>query len=373
MISAAPGNVEKTQPLAVSYVAIFQHVSEVRLPKFCPPSTMTGMRFPSEIDDPYILASRGARNPVDPQIPHAYFVEPERSAQGVVEDVATIFLTNRECPFRCLFCDLWKNTTVDCVPMGAIPRQIDHALARLPAAQHIKLYNSGNFFDRQAVPREDYAAIAGLVGDFHTVIVENHPKLCGEACLEFSDLLGCAKRRSPAENFPQPGEVTEPRFEIAMGLETVHPDILPRMNKQMTLEDFKRAATFLTAHGIAVRAFILLKPPFLPEAECVAWGLRSVEFAFDCGARVCSLIPTRSGNGVMEQLERDGRFSPPTLSSLEDTLAGGIALRRGRVFADLWDAERLANCPVCAPGRITRLRQMNLSQEIHPAIDCSCA
>jgi len=85
------------------------------------------------------------------------------------------------------------------------------------------------------------------------------------------------------------------------------------------------------------------------------------------------VIPTRSGNGLMEHLERDGRFSPPRLSSLEETLAGGFALRRGRVFVDLWDVERLATCPVCTPGRIARLRQMNLSQANLPAIECSCA
>ena len=84
-------------------------------------------------------------------------------AAGCVEDVATLFLTNRECPFRCLMCDLWRNTTDTRVPPGAIPQQIDYALARLPAARHIKLYNSGNFFDHQAIPPEDYAAIAERV------------------------------------------------------------------------------------------------------------------------------------------------------------------------------------------------------------------
>ena len=42
--------------------------------------------------------------------PYAFFVEEERSASGEVVPVATVFLTNRECPWRCLMCDLWKNT-----------------------------------------------------------------------------------------------------------------------------------------------------------------------------------------------------------------------------------------------------------------------
>ena len=161
-------------------------------------------------------------------------------------------------------CDLWQNTTDERVPAGAIPEQIDFALSQLPTAQHIKLYNSGNFFDQQAIPPEDHEAIAQRVNSFDTVIVENHPKLCGDGCLQFRDRLG--------------GEL-----EIAIGLETIHPEVLPRLNKQMTIADFEKAVRLLTAHDIATRAFILLRPPFLSEEQGVDWALRSIEFAFDAG------------------------------------------------------------------------------------------
>jgi radical SAM enzyme (TIGR01210 family) len=266
---------------------------------------------------------------------------------------------------------LWKNTTDKRVPVGAIPRQIEYALARLPSARHVKLYNSGNFFDIQAIPPADYVAIAERVAHFQTVIVENHPKLCGTACVDFRDLLvDFAKRQAACGD--RSAAKTAPRLEIALGLETVNPDVLPRLNKQMTLDDFKKATAFLASHEIAMRAFVLLKPPFMSEGECVDWALRSIEFAFDCGVRACSVIPTRSGNGVLELLERDGRFSPPRLASLENTLARGIALGRGRVFVDLWDVERLYTCPVCGPARRVRLQEMNLTQAILPAIKCPC-
>ena len=179
-----------------------------------------------------ILTARGPRNSVDPRRPYAFLVESEHAASGRVEDVATIFLTNRECPFRCLMCDLWKNTTEQRVPVGAIPEQIDYALSRLPPAKHIKLYNSGNFFDRQAIPPEDYEAIADRVRGFETVIVENHPRLLGDDCLRFRDLIA--------------GEL-----EVAIGLETAHPQVLQRLNKQMTLEDFEQAVRRLSTNGIA--------------------------------------------------------------------------------------------------------------------------
>jgi radical SAM enzyme (TIGR01210 family) len=314
---------------------------------------MPSLRTP--IGDAAILAGRGAKNRVDPRVPWAFFVEPERSEAGKIVDVATIFLTNRECPFRCLFCDLWKNTTDEPVPPGAIPAQIDYALARLPPARQIKLYNSGNFFDPLAIPREDYAAIASRVRHFEKVIVENHPRLCGDECLRFAELL---------EDTP---------LEIALGLETIHPDVLAALNKRMTVDDFDHAAQFLHTAGIAVRAFLLLKPPLVTdEAEAIEWTLKSIEHAFAAGAGCCSVIPTRGGNGIMEHLQADGQFAPPRLASLERVLEQGIRLARGRVFADLWDAEKLADCAACGPARIDRLRQMNLCQEILPRVACHC-
>src|SRR6266571_8556391 len=91
--------------------------------------------------DRWILSRRSQRNPVDPRRPHAFLVEEERAESGEIVSVATIFLTNRECPWRCLMCDLWKNTLMETAPTGAIPAQIDFALAQLADAdvspQHV--------------------------------------------------------------------------------------------------------------------------------------------------------------------------------------------------------------------------------------------
>lgn len=306
------------------------------------------------LTDAEILRARPAKNAVDPYRPYAFLVEPERAASGQVVDVATVFLTNRECPFRCLMCDLWKNTTDEPVPRGAIPRQIDYAMERLPQAQEIKLYNSGNFFDAKAIPHADFPAIAERLLAFEHVIVENHPRLCGEECLRFQEMLG------------------KTTLEIALGLETIHPEVLPALNKQMTLDDYARAVEFLLNHQIAVRSFILLKPPGLFEEEGVDWAVKSIEYALNRGVSCCAVIPTRAGNGIMDQWEAESRFTPPTLDSLERVLEEGLRFRNGRVFVDLWDIERFASCSQCVSARRERLHQMNLSQQVLPRVECSC-
>jgi uncharacterized Fe-S cluster-containing MiaB family protein len=68
-----------------------------------------------------------------------------------------------------------------------------------------------------------------------------------------------------------------------MGLETAHPEVLARLNKRLSLEQFTRAAQFLRQHEIALRVFILVKPPFLAEDEALDWAKRSLDFAFEQG------------------------------------------------------------------------------------------
>ncbi|HUY81361.1 MAG TPA: radical SAM protein [Acidobacteriaceae bacterium] len=307
--------------------------------------------------DRWITEQRPARAMRNPREPYGFFVEDEYAPNGEALPVATIFLTNRECPFHCAMCDLWRNTLEEPVPAGAIPAQIDFALARLPEARIVKLYNSGSFFDPRAIPVEDYAAIAERVRGFERVIVECHPAFVGERCVEFRDLLAG-------------------KLEVAMGLETVHPQILEMLNKRMTLDQFADAADYLRKNGIEVRAFILVQPPFMRPEESLHWAQRSLNFAFDCGATAATLIPTRGGNGAMETLAEAGAFAPPDLSIVEAAAEYGLRQSHGRVFpgrvfVDLWEVKRKAECAACFEARLERLRAMNLQQKVIVPVSCA--
>jgi len=304
----------------------------------------------------WILQQRSPRTRLDPWRPYAFLVETEPGPDGEAVEIATVFLTNRECPWRCLMCDLWKNTLEEMVPEGAIAAQIRFALQHLPTTttpgrSYLKLYNAGSFFDRRAIPPAEYPEIPRLSAPFVRTIVECHPALVGRRCREFRDLI--------------PGQL-----EVAMGLETVHPEILERLNKRMTLEQFRHAAEFLLREGIDLRVFILVRPPWLSDVAGLEWAKRSLDCAFDCGASVCSLIPTRAGNGAMDALMATEEFAPPSLASLEAALQYGLSRRAGRVFADLWDVEKFILCPECSQTRIQRMRAMNATQVIPSMVQC---
>ncbi len=305
------------------------------------------------MDARWIRSMRGEKSSVDPYLPYGWFNERELDIQGSVREVSAILLSNRECPFTCLMCDLWIHTTDETLPVGAIASQIEYALKKLDSASHLKLFNSGSFFDPRAIPVEDYSQIAALSSNFDQVLVESHTAFIGEECLEFDRML-------------------KGQLQVAIGLETVHPEILPGLNKTMSLEDFKKSVGFLQSKGISSRAFILLHPPFLSEAEGQEWACRSIDFAFACGVDVCSVIPVRSGNGALDILAQDGYFQEPAIESLERVVEYGIKLNKGMVLADLWDLERFSACTQCFEARKERLNRMNLTQELRKQIECSC-
>ncbi len=309
--------------------------------------------LPPIISTAAIRARREPKSIVNPSQSYHYFREQERSAEGVIEDVATVLLTNRECPFTCVFCDLWRHTLDVATPRGSIVDQLHEALPQLMPASVIKLYNAGNFFDSQAIPPEDWPAIAALVAGARVVIVENHPRLTDDRVLHFRDRLSG-------------------RLEVALGLETAHAETLARLNKQMTVAEFSHAARWLRDHDCDVRAFVQLGLTGPDEAHDIEWTTRSIETAFAAGAQAVSVIPSRAGNGIMDDWQAQGIFTPPRLESLHAVQERGLALRAGRVFVDLWNAEQFATCAACAPQQIAALVAMNFTQLAVAWPACGC-
>jgi radical SAM enzyme (TIGR01210 family) len=310
-----------------------------------------------------IRRARGPKQAVDPWRPIAVWDEEETAAPGRTVPCRVVLLAGAECPLTCAMCDLWRHTLDGPTPEGALPAQIELALA-IPSAstvgepRWIKLYNASNFTDRRAVPAVDLPRIAALVGSFERVIVETHPRLVDESLGEFARSIGG-------------------RLEVALGLETIHPRVLPWLNKGMTPEDFRVACDRLRAADIDVRAFVLLGLPEIGETASIDAAIDAARFAAACGCRHVSLIPTRAGNGHLDRLAAEGSFAPVTAAAAEAALAGAIAaLSAGcLVTLDPWDWDRMAgHCESCRGLRRGRIEQMNRrGVSLPPApLPCGC-
>lgn len=260
---------------------------------------------------------------IDSRRPYALLNErePFRDSCGNVTSmsVSTLFLTARRCPINCSMCDLHENTFSHATPEGDIVRQIEIAQQQLEPSQWVKLYNSGNFFDRQSIPPADYQAIADLCQRYERVIVENHPRLGDSLHAPFCDLISA-------------------QLEVAVGLETVQPRWLERIGKQMTRDQFDRYATKLQDRGIDLRVFLIVGMPGVSVSESLRWARLAVRHASLVGARHISLIPARSGNGWNRQADQLPKIS---LGNLADLFADSLNDLHGSacLSADLWGFE----------------------------------
>ncbi len=312
------------------------------------------MPFEQTLDRAAVRSLRGPKKKVDPWTLIGTHCEQERTPEGDLENAATFFLAGAECPFTCVFCDLWQWTLDAPTPPGAIPAQIEQGLELL-ADRHVdvaKLYNASNFFSQPAVPSADLEVIADLLRDVPKVVVESHPRLIDRRAIEFDSQLGGS-------------------LEVAMGLETVDDRLLAMQGKDMTVADFDRAATFLRQAGIRVRAFAIVGLPFAGSNERVLEGVQhTVRHAADLGVDHIALIPARGGNGAMDRFQHQGNWAPPALLLLEQALDRTVERSDIVVSTDLWDLERLADCWHCFAARRDRLQRINLSGTIEPRIPC---
>ena len=187
--------------------------------------------------DRFIVERRGPSVPHDPWRHQGVLVEDERTADGTaardrdrvpdgtrvpvaVRDVRSVEIHHRHRHACRRDRQRRSRSRARCVQDRRVP------------VSGMKLYNAGSFFDPRAVPDADYDGVAEALAGLSRVIVESHPALIGP---RVDRLLGSLARRRSSD-----GPAIQ--LEVAMGLETAHPEALDRLNKRFTLEQFARAA-----------------------------------------------------------------------------------------------------------------------------------
>ncbi|EJN58517.1 hypothetical protein SAMN04487950_0929 [Halogranum rubrum] len=166
----------------------------------------------------------------------------------------------------------------------------------------IKIYTSGSFLDEREVGAESRQAIAETFGDRDRIVVESLPDFVSEEKLE---------------DFTSQGLKTD----VAIGLETATDRVRKDcVNKYFAFEDFIAASEEADAAGAGIKAYLLMKPPFLSEPEAVEDMKRSVrrcaEYAHTVSMNPCNV----QRYTMVDDLFFRGGYRPPWLWSVAEVL-----------------------------------------------------
>jgi len=271
----------------------------------------------------------------DPHEPTRVWMDEDNTPDGVVRSL-TIILNTGGCRWAraggCTMCgyvaesveggsvahdalmdqiDVCLEHEAEHIGASETPRVDGDAVDADGSADLIKIYTSGSFLDEREVGAETRAAIADTFADRERIVVESLP--------DFVD-------RDKLADFTDVGLSTD----VAVGLETATDRVRHDcVNKYFDFADFEAACAEVreadrAADGVGagVKAYLLLKPPFLSESEAIDDMIDSVRRCASVdGCHTVSMNPTNVQRYTMvDELFFQGGYRPPWLWSVTEVL-----------------------------------------------------
>ena len=237
--------------------------------------------------------------------------------------------------------------------------QFDAAWRELGEVGMLKVYTSGSFLDECEVPEAPMAHIIAQCEERGTrLLFESRPEFVTEETIRA--VLG-----------------EHDDIEVALGLESANDLVLTHsINKGFLRKDYDRAAALLNANGVPVRTYVLLKPPFLTEAEAIADSISTIAHASKVSETV-SLNPVNVQKGTLvEKMWRNWSYRPPWLWSVLEVLKAASGRAKRLVCEPTGGGrERGAhNCGKCDDVILSSIKAFSESQD--PSRfgwpECSC-
>ncbi len=223
---------------------------------------------------------------------------------GEIVDAFVVILRTRGCRWAyhsgCSMCGYFNDTNPK-MSEEELLNQVREAKEKYRGERLVKIFTSGSFLDDWEVPPKVQESIYEEFQDAERLIVESRPEYV---------------TKKKAEMLQKYGNIM-----VALGLESANDEtLLYRINKGFRVEDYKMAAELLNEHGIKVKTYVLLKPPFMTERMAIEEAISSIEFASRY-SEVVSLNPMNIQNyTLVEYLWRRGEYRAPWLWSVVEVL-----------------------------------------------------
>jgi radical SAM enzyme (TIGR01210 family) len=223
--------------------------------------------------------------------------------------------------------------------------------------EKIKIFTSGSFLDERELPEKVRTQILDIIREKNVkeLTIETRPEFAGEA-VKIQSFLG------------------DINLEVAIGLESAHNRVLQYcINKGFTYTDFEKAVDILSLSGIKVKAYLLVKPPFLSEYEAVEDAVYSAEAIADM-VDVISFNPVViHKKTVVEYLWRNRGYRPPWLWSVVEVLNRVHQLKPHIIChpVALGKYRGIQNCRKCTYELGRKIQEYSLRNE-EIIYECEC-
>ncbi len=242
-------------------------------------------------------------------------------------------------------------------------KQFENAMSRCKDDEFIvKIFTSGSFLDDGEIAPDTRKEILSRLGAdrrVKKVIAETRPEYVTHEKLSKA--------------------AVGKKFEIAIGLETSN-DMIRKdcINKGFTFSDFVRACTVAREENVTVKAYLLLKPPFLSEGVAINDIIDSIndtaQYAETISINLCNV---QKGT-LVDEMFYWGDYRPPWLWSAVEVLKKGKASFPETVIISdpvgAGSARGPHNCGKCDRDVAEAIRRFSLTQDtgIFNDLDCEC-
>ena len=241
----------------------------------------------------------------DADSPVAIWKEKE-PLDGKIVDAGVIILQTTGCSHfhrgGCSMCGYNIGSSGNIAPKD-VSKQFARAIEELGKIDLLKVYTSGSFLDEREIPVEQADQILRHCSDNHTrLLFESRPEFVTPEALDRVIRV-------------------HDQIELALGLESANDKVLRcSINKGFTVKDYDDAVRALEDRRVDIRTYVLLKPPFLTEAEAVDDAKATIAHVAK-NSKTISLNPVNVQKGTLvERLWKNWAYRSPWLWSVLDVL-----------------------------------------------------
>ncbi len=225
---------------------------------------------------------------------------PEKSTVAIFKTRGCSWYKYSACSMCGYFNDISSPSVED------LKKQIDYVSSTLNT-EVLKVFTSGSFLDPVEIPAEvrEYF-FESIEGKVKKLLVESRTEYINEESLKNMTSHSFSSR-------------------IAIGLESANDLVIENsVNKGSTFQKYVKAADMIRNHGVELRTYLLLKPPFLSERQAIDDTIRSIEKVSKITTDV-SINPVNvQKNTLVDFLWKRGLYRPPRLWSLAYVIMEGM-------------------------------------------------